>query len=156
MAAKHCAMAAIARLRPSHVGLCVADLDRSLRFYCEGLGFEVAEGYDLDDSVVPGLDKSLEVPSPVTLRSQMITLDAMKIELLHYTSPGVDGVPSARRNQLGLTHLSFWVADVDKAAAALVACGGTILPDTRQAPGIELVFLADPDGVRVELMGDPA
>jgi catechol 2,3-dioxygenase-like lactoylglutathione lyase family enzyme len=92
----------------------------------------------------------------VTLRSQMITLDAMKIELLHYTSPGVDGVPSARRNQLGLTHLSFWVADVDKAAAALVACGGTILPDTRQAPGIELVFLADPDGVRVELMGDPA
>ena len=27
--------------------LCVADLDRSLRFYTEGLGFEVAEGYDV-------------------------------------------------------------------------------------------------------------
>jgi catechol 2,3-dioxygenase-like lactoylglutathione lyase family enzyme len=148
-------MAAVPSLRPSHVGLCVTDLERSLRFYCEGLGFQVAEGFDLDDAMVPGIDKSLEVPAPVVMRSQMITLDAMKVELLHYTTPAVDGVPSARRNQLGLTHLSFWVDDVDTAAAALVSLGGTVLPETRQAPGIELVFLADPDGVRVELMGAP-
>jgi len=148
-------MTAIPSLRPSHVGLCVSDLARSLRFYCDGLGFEQAEGYDLDDATVPGLDKSLEVPGPVVLRSQMITLGPMKIELLHYTSPAVGGVPSARRNQLGLTHLSFWVDDVDRAAAVLVGLGGTILPDTRQAPGVELVFLADPDGTRVELMGAP-
>ena len=147
---------AVAHLRPSHVGLCVTDLERSLRFYCEGLGFQVAEGFDLDDTMVPGIDKSLEVPGPVALRSQMITLDTMKIELLHYTTPEAVGVPSARRNQRGLTHLSFWVDDVDAAAAALVGLGGTILPDTRQAPGVELVFLADPDGVRVELMGGPA
>jgi len=147
---------AVAHLRPSHVGLCVTDLERSLRFYCEGLGFQVAEGFDLDDTMVPGIDKSLEVPGPVALRSQMITLDTMKIELLHYTTPEAVGVPSARRNQRGLTHLSFWVDDVDAAAAALVALGGTILPETRQAPGVELVFLADPDGVRVELMGGPA
>ena len=35
----------------SHVGICVADLERSLRFYCDGLGFEVAEGYDLTDTL---------------------------------------------------------------------------------------------------------
>ena len=149
-------MAAVPSLRPSHIGLCVTDLERSLRFYCDGLGFVPAEGYDLDDTAMPGLDKGLEVPSPVRLRSQMITLDEMKIELLHYMSPAVVGTPSAHRNQLGLTHLSFWVDDVDVSAAALVALGGTILPDTRQAPGIELVFLTDPDGVRVELLGAPA
>jgi catechol 2,3-dioxygenase-like lactoylglutathione lyase family enzyme len=148
-------MPTVPSLRPSHLGLCVSDIERSLRFYCEGLGFALAERYDLDDSMAPGIDKSLEVPAPVVLRSQMIALDTMKIELLHYTTPAVDGVPSARRNQLGLTHLSFWVDDVDTAAAELVSFGGTILPDTRQAPGIELVFLADPDGVRVELMGAP-
>ena len=138
--------------RPSHVGLCVSDLDRSLRFWCEGLGFEVAEGYDLDDSMAPGIDKALEVPGPVKLRSQMITNGAMKIELLHYLTPAVEGTPSTSRRQRGLTHVSFYVDDVDAAAARLVSLGGTILPDTRQSPGIELVFLEDPDGTRVELM----
>jgi lactoylglutathione lyase len=133
----------------------VTDLDKALRFYCEGLGFVQAEGYDLDENV-PGLDKSLEVPGPVRLRSQMIANEGMKIELLYYTSPGVDGVPSSRRNQVGLTHLSFWVEDVDAAAERLIGLGGTILPSTRQSPGVELVFLTDPDGVRVELMGRPA
>ena len=61
--------------RPSHVGLCVTDLDRSLRFYCDGLGFEKAEGFALDDTTLPGLDRGLEVPSPVSIASQMITKD---------------------------------------------------------------------------------
>ena len=29
----------------SHIGLCVSDLERSLRFYCEGLGFEEKTPY---------------------------------------------------------------------------------------------------------------
>jgi lactoylglutathione lyase len=33
----------------SHSGLCVSDIDVSLRFYTEGLGFELAEGYDVGD-----------------------------------------------------------------------------------------------------------
>ena len=140
---------------PSHVGLCVSDLDAALRFYCDGLGFERAESYALTSEDLPGLDRSLEVPAPVSLVSQMIVREAMKVELLHYASPGVDGVPLARRNQLGLTHLSFWVDDVDATAARLVEHGGTLLPDTRTSPGVDLVFLADPDGTRVELMARP-
>ena len=61
----------------SHSGICVTDLERSLRFYCEGLGFVVAEGYDLDDTMLPGLAGALEVESPVALRSQMITCGAL-------------------------------------------------------------------------------
>jgi catechol 2,3-dioxygenase-like lactoylglutathione lyase family enzyme len=142
----------VVSLRPSHIGLCVSDLDRSMGFYCGGLGFEPATGYDLDSATVPGLDAALEVRGPAVLRSQMIVLDGLTIELLHYTSPAVEGRPSAHRNQLGLTHLSFWVDDLAAAADRLVQCGGTILPDTRQSPGVELVFVADPDGARVELM----
>jgi hypothetical protein len=36
--------------------------------------------------------------------------------------------------------------------ARLVEYGGTLLPNTRAQPGIDLVFVTDPDGVRVELM----
>ena len=141
--------------RPSHVGICVTDMDRALRFYRDGLGFALSDGFDLDSDAMPGLDAALEVPGRVVLRSQLIELEGMRIELLHYTTPGVDGTPSDRRNKLGLTHLSFWVDDVDAAAARLVAHGGTIVESTRTTPGIELVFLADPDGTRVELMSLP-
>ena len=139
--------------RPSHVGLCVADLERSLRFYCEGLGFARAEGYDLDGATLDGLDRALEVPGPVRLRSQMITLADLKIELLHFTSPRAEGAPSEHRNQLGFTHCSFIVDDVDAVAARLVELGGTIQPSTRTVLETDIVFVADPDGTRVELMG---
>jgi predicted enzyme related to lactoylglutathione lyase len=75
---------------------------------------------------------------------------------LHYRSPGVFGTPSNRRNQLGLTHLSFVVDDVDAAAAELVTYGGTIVAGTRSGQddpdSVQIIFVADPDGTRVELM----
>jgi catechol 2,3-dioxygenase-like lactoylglutathione lyase family enzyme len=135
--------------RPSHFGICITDLDRSLRFYCDGLGFEAAERYDLKDTPESGLDRALEVESPVDLVSQFIRNGDMGVELLYYRSPATSGKASASRGQVGITHLSFYVDDVD---ARLVECGGTLLPQTRANPGVELVFVTDPDGVRVELM----
>lgn len=142
--------------QPSHLGLCVSDLAASRRFYCEGLGFTAADGLKLSSRDLPGLDGSLEVAGPATITSQFIHLGDLKIELLGFQEPGAHGVPSRQRNQLGLTHLSFLVDDVDTAAGRLTEFGGTILDGTRSNPGIEIVFLADPDGVRVELMGRPA
>lgn len=138
---------------PSHVGICVSDLERSLRFYCDGLGFEPAERYDLDSAEMDGLDRSLEVQGPVKLISQMIVSGGMKVELLAYPGHPVSGSPSTSRGFLGLTHLSFNVDKVDSAAERLEAFGGTILAETRSEAGIVLLFLADPDGTRVELMG---
>ena len=139
--------------RPSHLGLCVSDLERSVGFYCDGLGFSRGGGYDLDSTVATGLDRSLEVDGPATIRSQFISLGDLQIELLAFRSPPAAGEPSRHRNQLGLTHLAFSVDDVAAAAARLVDVGGTVLDDTRSNPGVELVFVADPDGVRIELMG---
>ena len=136
----------------SHIGLCVTDLERSLRFYCEGLGFAKVLSYDLDDTMLPGLERSLEVTSPVVLTSQFIQLDGLKIELLAYRSPMPTGSPSTSRGTIGMTHMSFHVDDVDVAAARLVELGGTVIPATRANLGVQIVFLADPDGARVELM----
>ncbi len=124
-----------------------------MRFYCDGLGCQPAERYELDGSQLPGLAEALEVAAPAVIVSQMITHGGLRIELIEWRSPDAVGTPAGRRNQLGLTHLSFVVDDVDEAAAQLVGMGGELLPLTRQRPGIDLVFLADPDGTRVELMG---
>jgi lactoylglutathione lyase len=138
--------------RPSHFGLCVADLDAALRFYCDGLGFTAAERYDLDENQVPGLGRAREVAGPVRVTSQFIRHGAVAIELLHYDTPQVHGHPATSRGQLGLTHLALHVDALDPAIERAVAAGGTVVPDTRAALGVELVFLADPDGNRVELL----
>jgi catechol 2,3-dioxygenase-like lactoylglutathione lyase family enzyme len=143
----------MANVSVSHIGLCVSDLDASLRFYTEGLGFEVAEGYDIGDEVA----HTLEVDRGVVLRSQMIQHDGFKIELLGWTSPQPSGTPSTSRGQMGITHLSFDVVDLPAVERRLVELGGTVVESTRTElpfPGgaMHLLFLADPDGTRVELM----
>lgn len=138
----------------SHVGLCVSDLDRALRFYCEGLGFEQGLRYEVGNEV----RDSLEVEGDVRLTSAFISRGHTNIELLGYSSPGVHGEPSNSRNQLGLTHLSLYVDNLEQAGARLVEFGGIRLDQTYaelpQANGgvLKLCFFADPDGTRVELM----
>lgn len=142
------------QLRVSHVGVCVRDLERSLRFYCDGLGFAKATTYEVGKE----FSAALEVSGEASLISQFVERDGFSLELLHYASPRVEGAPSSRRNQLGFTHLSLAVDDVDRVAKHLAACGGTVLPATRttirhpDGRRDEFVFVADPDGVRVELM----
>lgn len=137
---------------PSHIGICVSDLERSMRFYCEGLGFEPAERYELESSKLPGLEQSLEVRDDVVLTSQLIERDGLRIELLKFHEPDAVGAASRRRNQLGLTHLCFYVENVDLAAERMLEHGGFVLDSTRSNLGTDIVFLMDPDGVRVELM----
>ena len=150
-------------LRVSHVGVCVSDLERSLRFYCDGLGFAKTVTYQVGKEFTA----ALEVDADAQLISQFVERDGVSLELLHYAAPRAVGAPSMRRNQLGFTHLSLAVDDVDRVARHLEACGGRVLPATRttirhpDGRRDEFVFVADPDGLRVELMkltqpGDPA
>jgi catechol 2,3-dioxygenase-like lactoylglutathione lyase family enzyme len=134
---------------PSHTGLCITDLDRSLRFYCEGLGFELGKRYELTRPIA-------ESNGPVLLSSQFIQRASLNIELLYFRSPPPEGVPSSRRNQLGLTHLSFIVDDIDAATTRLEAAGGKVVAGTRvdHSDGLQVVFIADPDGVRIELLAN--
>ena len=139
-------------IRPSHVGVCVSDLDAARRFWCDGLGFVPLHAFELDDTAVPGLAEALEVDGPVRMTSQLVRLGDLTVELIGWTDPPPTGSPSTSRGTLGLTHLSFTVADVDATAARLVEHGATVLEGTRQDVGIAVVFLAAPDGTRVELM----
>ncbi len=111
----------------SHLGVCVSDLERSLRFYCEGLGFEPAGGHD----VGPEFARLMELDD-VSLDSRFIERDGLRLELLGFRSPPVVGDGSRRAmNAVGLTHLCVRVDDVDAVASALEALGGTVVTPTR-------------------------
>jgi len=135
----------------SHVGLCVSDLARSRRFYCEGLGF--SEALRLEFAGEPSATL-LDLPG-VDFAAVYLRRDGLLLELLHYTAPAATGDRAARAmNALGLTHLSLRVAGVDAIAERLVALGGRALEHTRihnPALGARAIFVLDPDGTRIEL-----
>lgn len=147
-------------IKPSHVGLCTPDLEATTRFFVDGLGFEAAEGWDLDSDALPDLPSALEVEPErgrsVSVRSQMVQRDGFAVELLGYTSPPPSGSPSQSRGTIGLTHLAFWVDDLKTCIGTALSAGGTLVESTRSNPGVDLVFMTDPAGVRIEMMELPS
>jgi catechol 2,3-dioxygenase-like lactoylglutathione lyase family enzyme len=140
----------------SHVGICVSDLERSLRFYGEGLGFEQVASHQVGEEFA-----ALMEVEGVVLESRMLTRDGVTIELLSFNSPGYTGDRDRRpMNRLGLTHLSVRVDDVEAAASTIESLGGTVVRGTRTtfdlgSTRLDFVYCTDPDGVRIELMDLP-
>jgi lactoylglutathione lyase len=137
----------------SHFGICVSDLDRSLRFYCEALGFEKAESHEIGHGFAALMDME-----EVAVTSQFIRKGTTAIELLAFSVPEPFG-PKERRpvNQFGLTHMSLRVRDLAGVAAKVMALGGSVVQSSRTVidfggTPLEFVYCTDPDGVRVELM----
>lgn len=140
----------------SHVGVCVSDLERSVRFYRDGLGFEAAHTHRIGTE----FGRLMEIDG-VALESRFLRRDGMTIELLHFEAPGHLGDGQRRAiNRLGLTHLAMRVDDVDEVAAHIVAFGGQVVTGTRTTfdlagTSLDFLYCTDPDGVRIELMRLP-
>ncbi|TAL00832.1 MAG: VOC family protein [Rhodospirillaceae bacterium] len=132
----------------SHIGICISNLERSVRFYTEALGFVLKHYVEGG----PPFDVLAEVPE-MKIRAGFFERDGVTIELLSYERPGVVGTDERRpMNQLGLTHLSLIVNDIDAVVDRIVKCGGRVLSHTRvKSPVGDMIFCTDPDGVRVEL-----
>jgi glyoxylase I family protein len=145
--------------RLSHHGLCVSDLERALAFYRDGLGFAEVSRLRFADR---GTQKLLGLPG-AALEAMYLRRDGVTLELLHFPQPGTHLAAGPRpMNEVGLTHLSFLVEDLDAALAKLAALGAQVLEATRlgrEGPGPKAIFVADPDGTRIELVEgdfDPA
>jgi len=134
----------------SHLGICVTDLARSKRFYCEGLGFKPGIAFKCGNEV----GTTMEIEGEIVLTSAFIRRDGISIELLGFESPAIEGDGQRKpMTKPGLTHLSLLVTDVDAVAKRAEAHGGTIVHKSRStSPQGDFIFVLDPDGVRVELM----
>src|SRR5262245_54725450 len=106
----------MAILRMTHIGLCVADLERSTRFYRDGLGF----AYRSELRIAGEPTETLLGLRDVDLHAVYLERDGTRIELLHYVTPGATGDTAPRpMNQRGLTHLSLRVDNMPETLAAL-------------------------------------
>lgn len=138
--------------RFSHLGICVSNLEASLGFYRDALGFEAVSELSASGAEIETL---LKLPG-AALRAVYLRRDGVVIELLCYEHPTAvgDGAPHAM-NALGLTHLSMRVTDLDAAISKLEDQRVTVLRETRihnRSLDAKAVFVTDPDGTRVELV----
>jgi catechol 2,3-dioxygenase-like lactoylglutathione lyase family enzyme len=144
--------------RFTHVGIGVSDLERSLRFYRDLLGFTFEHRLDVAGEPT---DTLLRLRG-TKLHAEYLTRDGVRIELLRFASPPPPSRPDRPMNQYGLTHLSFRVTDLDAVLAGLRAAGERVLEDTIiRFPEWQSAacFIVDPDGQLIELVqapGDPA
>ncbi len=140
----------------SHIALRVTDLDRSLRFYRDGLGFREVSRIEVE-----GGPTALLLGAPdAALSAIFLERDGTSLELQTLSLP--DG-RELRMPEVGLgwSHIGVRVDDAEKTAEALRILGGEVIESSRyQHPelGSHVLFVADPDGARVELIqlaGDP-
>lgn len=130
----------------AHTGLGVTDLARSVRFYCELLGFQPCRSLEMPaDQVTDFLE--LEQPGG-DLKAVYLMMGDFQLELLLFDPPGGNRVRERKMNQVGLTHISIGVDSVAAVLARLADFGGELVSSL----GDKAAMIRDPDGQYVEIL----
>ena len=137
----------------SHIGICVTDVDRSRRFYCELFGFKETYSRVVNDDRFARLMQSPRWNVEVV----MLTLGDKRIELVHHFDPPPRVDPLRPTNTVGYTHTAIYVPDVRGTAERAVELGGKALWETYLEVDVngetrEYMYIMDPDDVRIELI----
>ena len=117
-----------------HVGLKVTDMDRSLRFYCDGLGLELLRRSDKGPGVA----------------SAVLRVGDQEMNL--FSNPALEPGPGG--NPPGIEHFCLEVeaSSIDDVVAGLSQAGIAVAKaPVKRSDGVSL-FVSDPDGCRVELI----
>ncbi len=132
----------------NHVGLCVADRERSRRFYEGLLGFQFWWELDAPEE---GTDQLLQLEKPVGLHATYLLRDGLVLELLDYSGRQVHAGAERVMDQVGLTHISFSVSDLGDVLQRVEAFGGSVVDGTASK---QSAMIRDPDGQLLELLSD--
>lgn len=142
------------------LGCVVTDLDASVRFYTEGIGFRELPGFSVEAPLAA--DAGLTDAKSLAIRVLVLGEgdSATKLKLMQVA----DATPRPGDNEFihshtGFRYLTIMVADTDAALARLAKLGvkplaksPVALPD-HLAKGMHLTCVRDPDGNLVELIG---
>jgi catechol 2,3-dioxygenase-like lactoylglutathione lyase family enzyme len=137
-----------------HTGITVSNLERSLAFWRDVLGFELSHTAHQKGELareitgVQGAEIKLAV---------LKTPRGHKIELLEYLAPPDRKCVSLRPCDVGSVHVALLVEDLDPVLAQIAASGWKAAgkPQTLTAgpnAGKRVVYVRDPDGMTIELM----
>lgn len=134
-----------------HTALSTGDLERSLRFYRDVLGFEVVMDHRWPRGT-PNMDRTMDLPDTAARCVLLRAANAM-IEIFEYESPSPEpGDPNRPLCDHGITHLCLEVDDIDAEYARLVEAGMRFHAPPVQNDGAKMTYGRDPDGNAIELI----
>jgi lactoylglutathione lyase len=142
------------------LGTVVSDIEKSVRFYTEGIGFRELPGFEVPADLVTAA--GLTDSKPLSIRVLVLGdgPEATKLKLMQVagTSPRT-GNTDFIHSHTGFRYLTIMVADTDAALARLAKLGvkplakSPVALPASLAAGMHLTCVRDPDGNIVELIG---
>ena len=138
-------------LATNHTSFTVSDLDRSIAFFSEVLGFEMVNRAQRD----PKLISSITGVPGADIEVAYIQGPGHRLELIQYHGPSARSQVDSRPCDSGFAHVAYDVDDVDAAVAAsapyqVLPIGEVTVIDKGPNAGRKVVYLRDPDGVTIE------
>jgi glyoxylase I family protein len=139
---------------PDHTGITISNLDRSLAFWRDVLGFELSHTAHQTGELAQ------EITGVAGAEIKLVVLRAPgghKIELLEYLAPADRKRADIRPCDVGSVHVAFLVRDLDAvleriAASDWKAAGKPQRLQSGPNAGKRVVYVRDPDGTTIELM----
>src|SRR5688572_17893438 len=141
------------QLRPNHLGFTVSDLDRSVAFYRDLLGFTVA--YERGEVTADYMPRLVGI-SGARLKVTGLDLAGLHLDLIQYLAPEGEVSPN-RTCDVGNGHVGFTVDDLWMAYHRLSEAGVTFKSEPvsiTEGPnrGGWAVYFTDPDGITLEMI----
>jgi catechol 2,3-dioxygenase-like lactoylglutathione lyase family enzyme len=142
-----------------HLGLTVADMERSLAFWSGLLGCTPKGRGTVEWE---HLDRLVGIPGTRIEWAELALPGGGVVELQQYHRPPGASVPAGGEGDPGRSHLALRVDDLDELVEALRAAGARL---RTEAPvrlergayaGWRAIYAYDPDGYGLELMEAPA
>jgi catechol 2,3-dioxygenase-like lactoylglutathione lyase family enzyme len=144
-------------LSADHTGITVSNLERSLEFWRDVLGFELSHRAHQTGQLAAEITGT---PGAEILIA-VLKAPGHKIELLEYRAPADRVHLRPRPCDVGSIHVALTVDDLD-AVLEKIASSGWIAAGKPQTltvgpnAGRRVIYVRDPDGTTIELMQPPA
>jgi len=140
-------------LGTNHTSFTVSDLERSIVFLRDGLGFKVVSKAPRD----PALVSRITGVEGAEMMIAFLQAPGHTLELIEYRAPAGRGAVKARPCDTGFAHVAFNVDDAEAAVREVARYGvkpisPPVAIDQGPNKGRKVVYLRDWDGITIELI----
>lgn len=137
-----------------HTGITVSDLEHSLRFWTDVLGFKLSHRAELSGEFAANVTGVAAAEITIAV---VIAPGGHRVELLQYHQPADRAQLRARPCDVGSVHLALRVDDLEAVLAAAADTGWQAAgpPQTMAVgprAGTRFAYMHDPDGTTIELI----